>query len=119
MAEDIKSLTKKNASLEQRLKIAEAKIKALADNMTNPKDIEKFMSVVIREQSDLDKKFQREKELVKKIGVQERKLIEKENAQMTKEYEKQGKQYAKEAELQMIKTRLKIVEALVQAALAK
>lgn len=119
MAEDIKSLTKKNAELERRLKIAEAKIKALADNMTNPKDIEKFISVVRNEQSDLDKRMKREHELQRKAGDMERKQIEKENDQIFKEIQKQTKDIVRSNELQVINVRLMNVEALVKAALAR
>ncbi len=119
MAEDIKTLTKKNAALEQRLKIAEAKIKALADNMTNPKDIQKFMNVVAREQTDMDKRFKREQELATKVGEAEWKIAQKENDKISKEIQKMNKHYVKEAELSVIKARLANVESLVHAALSK
>jgi len=119
MAEDIKSLTKKNADLEKRLKIAEAKIKALADNMTNPKDIEKFISVVQREQTDFDKRLKRETELQRKAGDLERKQTEKENDKLMKDIDKQNKDFVRAAELQIINSRLITVEALVKAALAR
>lgn len=119
MAEDIKSLTKKNADLAYRLKIAEAKIKVLADNITNPKDIQKFIDVVSRDQSDLEKSFKRESELQKKAGVLERKETEKENEKMMKEWNKEGKAFARRAELDIINARLTTLEALVKAALSR
>ncbi len=119
MAEDLKSLTKKNTDLEKRLKIAEAKIKALADNMTDPKEIDKFIQVVQNEQTDLDKRLKRETELVRKAGDAERKMTEKENDKMMKDIKKENKEYVRAAELQIINARLMTVEALVKSALSR
>lgn len=130
MADDIKSLTKKNVDLEKRLKVAEAKIKALADNMTNSRDIQKFMDVVEREQTDTKKTMRRIEELADKESKAYRKEMEKELEKQDAKYRKENDKYEKEAqkeykemvrkaELSILENRLRVVEALVQAALAK
>lgn len=119
MPEDIKSLTKKCTDLEKRLKLAEAKIKALADNMTNARDIEKFMDVVSQGQTDLKKRTQRIDELASKRVEGFQKQADKKYAQIVKDMQKSGKEYARETDLTVIKVRLTTVEAMAKVALSK
>jgi len=134
MADDIKSLAKKNADLEKRLKLAEAKIKALADNMTSSKDIEKYLDVLHKkmksEQNVSEKTLNREMELSNraqearekerdKAWDKDSKLIQKENDIIHKEMEKMAKDSVRQAEMNMILNRLATVEALVKTALSR
>ncbi|AVO38182.1 hypothetical protein [Pukyongiella litopenaei] len=105
MPEDVKSLTKKCADLEKRLKSAEARIKALADNMTSPKDIEKYIDVVRKESSNSEKGVKRELELQQKANEA---LVKQETQKALKHVEKMK-----------LESRLTRLEALVHAALAK
>ncbi|MFT5614414.1 MAG: hypothetical protein ACI8Q6_001691 [Granulosicoccus sp.] len=107
MGEDIKSLTKKNDDLEKRLKLAEAKIKALADNMTNSKDIKNYMLVVNREATDRKKGMDRIEELF-------RKKAEAQAKEWEKEMEKNTKDSVRKTEFLIIDARLKAVEAMVR-----
>ena len=99
MAEDIKSLTKKNADLEKRLKFTEAKIKVIADSMTSPKDIEKYLDVLeAKMEKDMKKGIQlSEKSLARELEVSE-KLTDANDKQREKEYEADRQRYRKENE---------------------
>ena len=123
MAEDIKSLTKKIVDLEKRLKVAESKVKVLADSMTSAKDIDKLLEIhqkkMSKDQELSAKDLTREIELSDKLREAERKERDKEYEKMRKEMDKMNKTLVQEAELKVIKSRLATVEALVQAALKK
>lgn len=134
MAEDIKSLTKKCADLEKRLRFSEAKIKVLADTMTNARDIEKYLDVLYRkvgrERGMTEKAQMREMELQEKATEAREKERERE---WDKEWAAQDKMYQKEMtemrktvekiqkdnELKVIQARLSAVEAMAKAALSK
>ncbi len=105
MPEDVKSLTKKCTDLEKKLNAAEAKIKALADSMTSPKDIEKYIDVLRKESNNSEKSVKREIELQKKASEA---LVKQETQKALKQVEKMN-----------LESRLTRLEALVHAALAK
>lgn len=130
MAEDIKSLTKKCADLEKRLRFSEAKIKVLADTMTNPRDIEKYLDVLYkkvgRERGMSEKAQMREMELQDKAQEAREKEREKEWAAQDKMYQKEMtemrktvEKIQKDNELKVIQARLSAVEAMAKAALSK
>ncbi len=134
MPEDIASLTKKNVDLEKRLKFAEAKIKALADNMTSSKDIDNFASVLEKQMSkDKDftlKTLQRHAELANKAwdardaerqknAEQMHKEAQKQVSDVNKKIEKMTKDTTMEARFKVLETRLTVVESLVKSALSR
>jgi vacuolar-type H+-ATPase subunit I/STV1 len=137
MAEDIKSLTKKIAELEKRLKFNDNKIKALADNMTDSKSIEKYVDVL---QKKIDKDASKGRDVSEKAITREIELVEratearekardkdyerenrkwrKEGEKAQKDMEKMVKDSVRQGEMAVIEGRLKALEAIV-AALSK
>lgn len=125
MVDDVKSLAKKNADLEKRLKFAEAKIKVLADSMTSAKDIEKYLDVLHNKMSSdmqsnikiSEKAVMRAHEISKKATDADIKeydqAAEKHYMQAKKEMEKFQKQSVRQAEFSILQSRIMVLETLV------
>jgi hypothetical protein len=138
MAEDIKSLTKKIVDLEKRLKFNENKIKALADNMTNPRDIERYLDVLqVKMGKDFDKGLKNNEKAVNRefeISIRaqdardkardkewenETNKIRKENDKYRKEADKIAKDNVRRAELGVIQSRLATLESMVKSLMSR
>lgn len=123
MADDIKALTKRIDALEKALKTAETKIKALADNMTDSKSIDKYLAAIQKEGEASKKQLEREQELQKRAHEAAQKEAEKEAQKQAekvrKDMEKLQKEIVSQADLNQLKARLAVVEKLAQAALAR
>lgn len=125
MADDIKSLSKKNTELEKRLKFAEAKIKILADSMTSPKDIEKYLNLLeVKIEKDTKKEIlvsQKAQGRAAEVASQaidavireQEKDRKKENQQQIKDFEKMQKEAIRRTEFNIMLSRIATLEAMV------
>lgn len=137
MVDDIKSLAKKYADLEKRLKFSEAKIKVVADSLTSAKDIEKYLDVLQRKiEKDMRKGIEvsekanmrefdmsqkaldaRDKENEKEYQQQrkEDEKIRKENEKFRKAVERQMKESIRQSEFITLQARIAALEGMVAA----